>query len=129
MGAKSIEVFCTSNSISRSRYYSLRSEGLGPREMSNGARVTITDDAEAEWQMLMEVLTAIVDLAEGCEEHNVRAAVQMLFPRSDIPDTIWRKAWQHAPRERAKREQREASRRKVIEDRKARRASALPCRL
>jgi hypothetical protein len=124
MPAKSIQKFCDANDISRARYYGMKAEGLGPREMNNGSRVTITDEAETEWRILLEVLTAIVDLPEG-KEQDVQAAVHMLFPREEIPAAIWRKAWARAPLERAKHVQREASRRRVIEQRKARRVQQL----
>ena len=67
MPAKSIQKFCHANDISRARYYGMKAEGLGPREMNNGSRVTITDEAETEWRILLEVLRGIVDLPGGKE--------------------------------------------------------------
>jgi hypothetical protein len=59
--AFSISEFCRRNGFGKSTYYEkLRSAGLTPREMRIGKLVRITDDAERDWQRMMEERTSIV---------------------------------------------------------------------
>jgi hypothetical protein len=49
-GSKTIDEFCRDNRISRSFYYIMRKDGVGPDEMRYGTIVRITRQAEAAWQ-------------------------------------------------------------------------------
>ena len=49
-----IPEFCTAYRISRSLYYSLRSEGRGPRTMTLGRSQRISHEAAEEWRRRME---------------------------------------------------------------------------
>ena len=49
-----IEEWCEKRRISRAYYYILRNEGRGPRELRYGRKVTITREADAEWQKARE---------------------------------------------------------------------------
>jgi hypothetical protein len=48
-GSMSIETFCQRNEISRSFYYKMKKDGVGPVEMRYGEAVRISYKAEAEW--------------------------------------------------------------------------------
>ena len=56
--AHTIDEFCENNRISRSAYYNLKKDGLGPREMRCGRKPIITPEAEDDWRRMMERLTA-----------------------------------------------------------------------
>jgi hypothetical protein len=49
-----IEEWCEKRRISRAFYYVMRREGKGPRELRNGRKVTITHEADMEWQRARE---------------------------------------------------------------------------
>jgi hypothetical protein len=49
-GSWTIEEFCERNRISRSFFYKMRAQGIGPDEMHTGATVRITQRAEFDWQ-------------------------------------------------------------------------------
>ena len=53
--AFSVSEFCEAHRISRSLFYELRRNGLGPKEMKVGARRLISHEAAAEWRRRMEV--------------------------------------------------------------------------
>jgi hypothetical protein len=53
-----IESFCLSNAISQSKYFALKREGRGPREIDLGDRIIITAEAEADWRKEREAETA-----------------------------------------------------------------------
>jgi hypothetical protein len=44
-----IPSFCESNAISESKYFSLKRQGKGPREIELDKRIIITPEAEADW--------------------------------------------------------------------------------
>jgi predicted DNA-binding transcriptional regulator AlpA len=48
--ALSIPEFCAAHGLSRSFYFILRKDGLGPREMRVGGRVLISREAAADWR-------------------------------------------------------------------------------
>ncbi len=54
--------FCAAHRISRSLYYSLRSEGRGPRTMTLRGSQRISHEAAEEWRRRME---AEADLPEA----------------------------------------------------------------
>lgn len=56
--AHSVDEFCERNNISRSTYYDLRRQGLGPKEMKVGKRRIISVEAAAEWRRAMEARAA-----------------------------------------------------------------------
>ena len=56
--AHTIPSFCESNAISESKYYSLKREGRGPREIDLGDRIIITEEAERDWRIEREAETA-----------------------------------------------------------------------
>ena len=53
-----IAEFCKLHAVSRSMYYVLRAEGLGPREMRIGRTIRITAEANRDWQQRMEAGSA-----------------------------------------------------------------------
>lgn len=48
--ALSIPEFCAAHGLSRSFYFLLRKDGLGPREMRVGGRVLISCEAASDWR-------------------------------------------------------------------------------
>jgi hypothetical protein len=44
-----IDEFCERNGISRSLYYKLQRQGLGPRTWGAGTHQRISDQAETDW--------------------------------------------------------------------------------
>jgi hypothetical protein len=48
--AHTIPSFCDSNAISESKYFSLKREGRGPREIDLDGRIIITPEAEVDWR-------------------------------------------------------------------------------
>jgi len=46
--------FCESNAISESKYYLLKRQGRGPREIDLGDRIIITEEAERAWRVERE---------------------------------------------------------------------------
>jgi hypothetical protein len=55
--AHTIPSFCESNAISESKYFSLKRQGKGPREIELGGRTIITPEAEAYWRAEREAET------------------------------------------------------------------------
>jgi hypothetical protein len=55
--AHTIPSFCESNAISASKYFSLKREGRGPREIDLDGRILITPEAEADWRREREAET------------------------------------------------------------------------
>jgi hypothetical protein len=56
--AYSIDEFCARHGpISRSYYYKLKENGLGPREIKIGTRVLISREAAAAWRREREAAT------------------------------------------------------------------------
>jgi hypothetical protein len=55
--SQTISEFCTSEKISRAKYFALRREGRGPREMRDGKWVRITAEARRDWQRERETET------------------------------------------------------------------------
>ena len=49
--------FCENNAISESKYFSLKRQGKGPREIELDGRVIITEEAERDWRVAMEAET------------------------------------------------------------------------
>lgn len=45
-----VEEFCATHRISRTTYYELKKQGLGPREIVIGSRRLISVEAAAEWR-------------------------------------------------------------------------------
>jgi hypothetical protein len=56
--AYTIREFCDAHRISRSTYYNLRKQGLGPDEARVRDRVIITMEAAARWRRARERATA-----------------------------------------------------------------------
>ena len=52
--AFSVEQFCRSHSISRSLFYLLENQGIGPKTFKAGRRTLIGKEAAAEWRQRME---------------------------------------------------------------------------
>jgi len=52
--AYSIREFCVAHRISESFYFKLRARGLGPRELWMLDKVTITNEAAADWRKTNE---------------------------------------------------------------------------
>lgn len=52
--AYNVREFCAGNKISKSHFYALLREGLGPRLMRAGGRVLISHESAAEWRRRME---------------------------------------------------------------------------
>lgn len=52
--AYTVREFCAGNKISKSHFYALIRDGLGPRLMRVGGRVLISHEAAAEWRRQME---------------------------------------------------------------------------
>jgi hypothetical protein len=48
-GSMSINTFCQRNEFSRSFYYKLRRDGIGPAEIHVGSIVRISHEAERAW--------------------------------------------------------------------------------
>jgi hypothetical protein len=69
--ARSVEEFCSRNSICRATFYNLRKRGAGPRVMKVGNRTLITDHAETEWHRRME---AEADASSAVEATRTEAA-------------------------------------------------------
>jgi hypothetical protein len=49
--------FCVSNQISQSKYFQLKRQGLGPREIELDGRIIITPEAEQDWRREREAET------------------------------------------------------------------------
>ncbi len=56
---QSIKDFCKLNNISRSLFYKLQRQGLGPQIMKVGRRTLITENSSTEWRKLMEAKSNI----------------------------------------------------------------------
>jgi hypothetical protein len=56
-GAHNIPSFCLNNDISESKYFSLKRQGKGPREIDLNGRIIITPEAEADWRREREAET------------------------------------------------------------------------
>jgi len=54
MSAQTIKEFCSDFRMSRSKYYELRRNGLGPVEMKIGCMIRISDKAAEDWQRKCE---------------------------------------------------------------------------
>lgn len=52
--AFTVDQFAKEHGISRTRYFALQKEGLGPRTFKVGARTLISTEAAAEWRAKME---------------------------------------------------------------------------
>jgi hypothetical protein len=52
-----IPSFCESNAISESKYFALKRQGKGPREIVLDKRVIITPEAERDWRLEREAET------------------------------------------------------------------------
>jgi hypothetical protein len=50
----SISELCEAARISRGMYFKLKKQGLGPREVSLGRRVLISEEAAREWVRRLE---------------------------------------------------------------------------
>lgn len=55
--AHTIPSFCDSNKISESKYFELKRQGRGPREIELDNRIIITPEAEADWRREREAET------------------------------------------------------------------------
>jgi len=55
--AHTIPSFCKSNAISESKYYGLKRQNRGPREIELDGRIIITPEAEADWRREQEAET------------------------------------------------------------------------
>jgi predicted DNA-binding transcriptional regulator AlpA len=49
-----IAEFCERNSVSRTKYYELKKQGMAPREIHIGSKPLITREAAADWRQQME---------------------------------------------------------------------------
>jgi hypothetical protein len=56
-GVHNIPSFCLNNDISESKYFSLKRQGRGPREIELDGRIIITEEAERDWHAAMEAET------------------------------------------------------------------------
>ena len=56
--AYSIREFCEAHRISESFYFKIRALGLGPRESRTLDKVTISNEAAADWRASREIETA-----------------------------------------------------------------------
>lgn len=52
--AYTVDEFCRSHRIARTKFYQLRKNGQGPRTMRLGRRVLVSREAAAEWRRQME---------------------------------------------------------------------------
>ena len=52
-----IPSFCRSNAISPAKYFELKRDGRGPREIELDRRILITPEAEQEWRRAREAET------------------------------------------------------------------------
>ena len=52
--AHNIPSFCLNNDISESKYFSLKRDGRGPREIVLDGRILITEEAERDWRAARE---------------------------------------------------------------------------
>ena len=57
--------FCENNAISESKYFSLKRQGKGPREIELDGRIIITPEAEADWRREREAETQAKRQAES----------------------------------------------------------------
>ena len=53
-GTYTVTQFCKSHHISRSMFYKLLQQGLGPRLMAVGRRRLVSIEAAADWRQQME---------------------------------------------------------------------------
>lgn len=56
--ALSIPEFCAAHGVSRSFYFNMRRDGIGPREMRVGNRVLISHEAATDWRREREAAAA-----------------------------------------------------------------------
>lgn len=70
-----VREFCDAERISVAFYYKQRGLGLGPREMRNGRRVTISSTARRDWQRARESAARAAAAAERTEGDCDRPAV------------------------------------------------------
>jgi predicted DNA-binding transcriptional regulator AlpA len=54
----SIKEFCADHGISRSFFYKLIQQGLGPRLTKLGARTLVSAEAAADWRRSLEAVAA-----------------------------------------------------------------------
>ena len=59
----SIAEFCHRHSISRTHYFLIRADGLGPREIRIGGKVLISREAAETWRREREHETAATNAA------------------------------------------------------------------
>jgi hypothetical protein len=64
-GVHNIPSFCLYNDISESKYFSLKRQGRGPREIELDGRIIITPEAEADWRREREAETMAKRQAAG----------------------------------------------------------------
>jgi hypothetical protein len=64
-GVHNIPSFCLNNDISESKYFSLKRQRRGPREIELDGRILITEEAEADWRAAMEAETQARRQAES----------------------------------------------------------------
>jgi hypothetical protein len=55
--AHTVASFCESNAISLSKYFNLKRDGKGPREIELGGRIIISREAETDWRHEREAET------------------------------------------------------------------------
>jgi hypothetical protein len=63
--AHTIKSFCEANAISETKFFNLKRDGKGPREIDLDGRILITPEAEADWRRAMEAETAAKRQAEA----------------------------------------------------------------
>jgi hypothetical protein len=54
MPAKTLPQLFRDNKISKAKYYGLKRQGRGPREMRDGRWVRVSDEAERDWHRELE---------------------------------------------------------------------------
>jgi hypothetical protein len=74
-GVHNIPSFCLNNDISESKYFSLKRQGRGPREIELDGRILITEEAEADWRAAMEAETMAKRQAESRKASTTAATI------------------------------------------------------
>ena len=52
-----VNEFCEAHRVSRARFYTMLSEGIGPRVMKVGGRTLVSSEAAQDWRRRMETST------------------------------------------------------------------------
>ncbi len=74
LGSSTVDEFCRRHGVSKTTYYEMQKQGIGPREMRFGRIVRISPAAEADWIRATENPTAAIEASRAKLRQRARAA-------------------------------------------------------